>query len=179
MIEVRWHGRGGQGAVTAATIVCRAAVEEGKHAQAFPSFGPERRGAPVVSFNRLNEKPIWIRSEIEHPDVVVVLDETLLPEATRGLKPGGTAVLNSTRSPEKIEEFSAAAKLATVDADRIALEHLGAPIVNTAMVGAFVRATELVKLESVVGVIRGIFKKTLAEKNIKAIRLAYEETRIR
>src|SRR4030067_422369 len=120
MIEIRWHGRGGQWAVTSVEMLALAAIEEGKYAQGFPSFGPERRGAPVIAFARVDEKPIRLRSKIYQPDVVVVLDPTLLKilDPSQGLKPGGLLIINTTKSIQQIKaEFGYQARIATVDAD--------------------------------------------------------------
>jgi len=176
MIEVRFHGRGGQGAVTAARLLAEAAFHEGKHCQAFSSFGAERRGAPVVAFTRIDSKPIRIRTEVYEPNHVVVLDPTLLEavSVTAGLKRGGVIVVNAKSVPEGLK----ARKVATVDATAIALEFLGASITNTAMLGAFAKATKLVSLNSVVKAIEGYFGEKLAEKNIAAVKAAYERTAI-
>ncbi len=178
LIEIRWHGRGGQGAVTSTEIVAQAAISEGKYAQAFPSFGPERRGAPVLAFIRVSAEPIRIRAEITEPDVVVVLDPGLLPviNVTAGLKPGGTVIVNTKKTPDQIRaDFGIKARLATVNATRIARELLGVPIVNTTMIGALVRVTGIIKLESVRQPLDKRFGK-LAERNFKAMQRAYEET---
>jgi len=174
MIEVRFHGRGGQGAVTAARLLAEAAFHEGKHCQAFSSFGAERRGAPVVAFTRIDSRPIRIRTEVYEPNHVVVLDPTLLEAVniTAGLKRGGIIVVNAKGVPGELK----AGKFATVDATAIALEFLGAPITNTAMLGAFAKATKLVSLNSVVKAIEGYFGEKLAEKNAAAVRAAYERT---
>ena len=182
LIEIRWHGRGGQGAVTSAELVAQAAINEGKYAQAFPAFGAERRGAPVVAFVRINsDEPIRVRAEVAEPDVVVVLDPGLLriENVTSGLKANGMVVVNTKKQPEKIrEEFSLNWSLATVDATMIARELLGVPIVNTSMVGALLRATGVVKLESLFEPLRQRFGR-LAERNINAMKRAYEETLVR
>lgn len=179
MIEIRWHGRGGQGGVTSAELVARAAINEGQYAQAFPSFGPERRGAPVLAFVRVSsKKPIKVRTEITQPDVVVVLDPGLLPivKVAAGLKPNGMVVVNTKKTAEQIrEEFGIDATLATVDANKIARELLGVPITNTTMVGALLKATGLVRLESLNEPIQHRFGR-LAERNINAMKRAYEET---
>jgi len=174
MIEVRFHGRGGQGAVTAARLLAEAAFLEGKHCQAFSSFGAERRGAPVVAFTRIDSRPIRIRTEVYEPNHVVVLDPTLLEavNVAAGLKKGGIIVVNAKSVPGGLK----AGKVATVDATAIALEFLGASITNTAMLGAFAKATKLVSLNSVVKAIEGYFGKKLAEKNVAAVRAAYERT---
>jgi len=182
LIEIRWHGRGGQGGVTSAELVARAAINEGRYGQAFPSFGPERRGAPVLSFVRVSTKqPIRMRMEITEPDVVVVLDPGLLPivNVVSGLKPEGIAVVNTRKSPEQIrQEFGIHWTLATVDATKIARELLGVTITNTTMVGALLRATDVVKLESLFEPLQHRFGR-LAERNINAMKRAYEETMIK
>jgi len=146
LIEIRWHGRGGQGAVTSAELLAQAAISEGKYAQAFPSFGPERRGAPVLAFVRISNEQIRIsneqiriRSQITEPDAVVVLDPSLLrlTNVTSGLKNGGVCVVNTKKSAEEIrEELDIKCRLATIDATRIARETLGVPITNTTMGGS-------------------------------------------
>ena len=182
LIEVRWHGRGGQGAVTSAELVAQAAISEGRFGQAFPSFGPERRGAPVLAFVRVsNDKPIRIRAEITEPDVVVILDPGLLGvvNVTAGLKPDGTVIINSRKTPEEIRsEFSINHRLATVNATKIAKELLGVNIVNTTMVGALLKATDLVKVESVYEPLKERFGK-LADKNYTSMKKAYELTVIK
>ncbi|NOQ54685.1 MAG: pyruvate ferredoxin oxidoreductase, partial [Thermoplasmata archaeon] len=153
MKEIRFHGRGGQGAVIASNILANAAFLEGKDVQAFPFFGVERRGAPVTAFTRLDEKPIRIKYFIYNPNYVIVMDESLLKavDVTAGLKDPGIVVVNSMRTPEEMELSQY--KVATVDATSIALDNsLGskmAPIVNTVMLGAFAIATREVKLDSV------------------------------
>ncbi len=179
LMEIRWHGRGGQGAVTSAELLAQAAISEGKYAHAFPSFGPERRGAPVLAFVRISGKqPIKIRAEITEPDVVVVLDPGLLRivNVTSGLKGNGIVVVNTRKQAEQIrQEFGISSLLATVDATKIAQELLGVPITNTTMIGAVVRASKVVELESVVEPLKHRFGR-LAERNINAMRRAYEET---
>jgi pyruvate ferredoxin oxidoreductase gamma subunit len=180
--EIRWHGRGGQGAVTSAELVAQAAIGEGKYAQAFPAFGAERRGAPVLAFVRISSsEPIRVRAEITEPDVVVVLDPALLRtvDVTSGLKANGVLVVNTKKPPEQItEEFSITWSLATVDATKIAQELLGVPIVNTSMIGALLKATGVVKLESLFEPLRQRFGR-LAERNIEAMKRAHEETLVR
>jgi len=179
LVEIRWHGRGGQGAVTSAELLAQAAINEGKYAQAFPSFGPERRGAPVQAFVRISSnQPIRIRAPITQPDVVVVLDPGLLRiiDVTSGLKTKGIGVLNTTKQAEQIrQEFGITSALAMVDATKIARELLGVPITNTTMLGAVVRVTELVKLESLFEPLRHRFGR-LAERNVEAMKRAYKET---
>ena len=178
MIEICIYGRGGQGGVTLAELVAHAAIYEGKHAQSMPSFGPERRGAPVLAFVRVDEKDrIKIRSEIMEPDVLIVLDESLLGvgDVVDRLKKDGTAVVNTNKKPE---ELKIAHKVATVDATSIAREILGVPITNTAMAGALTKATGIVSLNSLEEKMRERFGK-LASKNIDTMRKAYDETQVR
>jgi 2-oxoacid:acceptor oxidoreductase gamma subunit (pyruvate/2-ketoisovalerate family) len=180
MLEVRWHGRGGQGAVTAAEILAMAVINEGRYAQAFPAFGGERRGAPVLAFTRINDREILVRSQVYRPDVIVVLDPILVKMGglDEGLKADGTVVLNSHAEPARFESsFKAAGKIATVDATSIALHELGTPITNTAILGALVKATGVVKLETLEAIFRERFK-AYADKNVNAVRGAYNETRI-
>jgi pyruvate ferredoxin oxidoreductase gamma subunit len=182
LIGIRFHGRGGQGSVTSAELLAQAAISEGKYAQAFPSFGPERRGAPVQAFVRIDsQKPIRVRAEITEPDIVVVLDPGLLNivKVTSGLKEGGTLVINTRGSFEDIEsEFGDKWQLAIIDATSVARELLGVPIVNTTMIGALIKATEVIKLESLFDPLRKRFGR-LAEKNINAMKKAYVETSIK
>ena len=178
MIEVRFNGRGGQGAVTSAEMVALAAIEEGRFAQGFPSFGPERRGAPVVTFARVDEKPIRLRSKIYQPDVAVVLDPSLLKilDPTQGLKPDGLLIINTNKPIEELRsQFGFKVRIATVDGDLIAREELGLPITNTTMLGALVRGTGIVKLDSLISPLKHRFGRG-AERNLKALRRAYSET---
>ncbi len=179
MYEVRFHGRGGQGAVTAANILAIAAVKQGFYAQAFPYFGVERRGAPVQAFTRIDDKRIDIRMNVYNPDAVVVLDPSLLDviDVTEGLKDGGIVVINTSKKPD---EFALGNyRVATVDATKIALEHklgsMAAPIVNTAILGAYAKAVGNVKIDYVLEAIRenAPAKK---EENAAAAKEAYEHT---
>ncbi len=180
MIEIRWHGRGGQGAVTSVELLALAAIEEGKYAQGFPAFGPERRGAPVMAYNRVSEKPIKIRSGIYHPDVVVVLDPSLvgLVNVTDGLKPEGLLIINTSKPAEDLrEQLKYKGKLATVDATHIAREELGVPIANTTMLGAVMKATKVLKLESLNEPLDERFGK-IANKNKNALKRAYNDVKL-
>ena len=178
LIEIRWHGRGGQGAVTSAEMLAQAAIAEGKYAQAFPSFGPERRGAPVQAFNRVNTKePIRLRVDITEPDYVVVLDPGLLEriKVTSGLKEGGWVIVNTRKTPEEIKkEFNINYPVATVNAGKIAREVLGVNIVNTTMLGAALKITGVVDKKSVHEPLQKRFGK-LGERNIKAMETAFEQ----
>ena len=177
--EIRWHGRGGQGAVTSAELVALAAISEGKFAQAFPSFGPERRGAPVLAFNRIGSTGhIRIRSAVTHPDIVIVLDAGLLNviDVTSGLKSGGLLIINTSKEIGDIKaEFGGQWRLAVVDATAIAREMLGVPIVNTTMLGALMKAAGIVDLESLAEPIEERFG-ARAKNNINACKKAYIET---
>ena len=181
LLEVRWHGRGGLGAVTSAELVARAAISEGKYAQSFPSFGPERRGAPVLAFLRVSDEFIRTRTAISEPDVVAVLDPGLLHavDVTSGLKKNGTIIINSRKSPAELKsEFGYKWPVATVDATKIARETIGIPITNTAMIGALLRITEAVKLDSVIEQLQERFG-ARAKANIEAMKRAYRETVIK
>ncbi|MEE8194233.1 MAG: 2-oxoacid:acceptor oxidoreductase family protein [Dehalococcoidales bacterium] len=179
LIGIRFHGRGGQGVVTSAELLAQAAISEDRYAQAFPSFGPERRGAPVQAFVRIDShNPIRLRAEVTEPDIVVVLDPGLLNivNVTSGLKEGGLLVVNTRR--DIAPELRAGWRVATIDATTIARELLGVPIVNTTMIGALVKASGVVKLESLFEPLRSRFGR-LAEKNINAMKKAYEETLVK
>jgi pyruvate ferredoxin oxidoreductase gamma subunit len=181
MLEIRFHGRGGQGAVTTAELLAQAAVEEGRFSQAFPSFGPERRGAPVMAFCRVDEERIRLRSQIQDPDAAVVLDPTLMEVAdpAHGLKDGGILVLNSLQDEQALrKQYNLKCRLALVDASRIAMEELKRPITNTSMMGALVRATGVVKIESLEEPIKNRFGR-IAEINWNAVKRAHEETVIK
>jgi pyruvate ferredoxin oxidoreductase gamma subunit len=179
MLEIRWHGRGGQGAVTSVELFALAAIAEGKFASGFPSFGTERRGAPVTGFNRVDDKQIKIRSGIYHPDVVVVLDESLvaLVDVAEGLKPDGILLVNTTKSLEDLKKvIRYEGRIATVDATGIAWKELGVPITNTTMLGALVKLTGIVKFESLEEPIKERFGR-IAAKNFAAAKSAYEQVK--
>ncbi len=178
MIEIRLHGRGGQGAVTSAELLALAAIAEGKYAQAFPSFGPERRGAPVVAFCRIDDKPIRLRTNIYKPDMVLVLDPSILRlvDVSAGLKEDGFLVTNTKYSPDDLrKELGIKTALATVNATQIASEELGLPITNTTMLGALLKAREVVPVDTLIGPLEKRFGR-IAAKNIKAFKRAFNET---
>ena len=165
MYEIRFHGRGGQGAVMAAQTLAEAAVLEGHHAQAFPYFGAERRGAPVKAFARIDKKKIGIKSQIYEPDMVVLLDD-MLPEiepVASGLKAEGKAVVNTQLAPADFD-LGISVETTTVDATTIALEKIKAPIVNTAILGAMAKAQDLVTLDSIVQAIKDKFGERLGQR---------------
>jgi pyruvate ferredoxin oxidoreductase gamma subunit len=174
MKEIRIHGRGGQGSVTAAELLAQAAFTDGKYSQAFPAFGVERRGAPVQAFCRIADSKIRTRAQIYYPDIIIVQDATLLEVADvfSGLKEDGIAIINTKREAEDLD-IDHPARIVTIDATGLAIEHLGRPITNTTMLGAFAGATGLVAIESLVAMIRERFPGQLGEKNVAAIRDAF------
>lgn len=183
LTEIRWHARGGQGAVTAAKMVAELAVERGKHFQAFPEYGPERSGAPIVAFTRISSDPIQIYSPIEHPDLVLVLDATLVAaiDVTEGAPEDAIVIVNTDRSPQDVaaEMDFGSRRVMTVAATKIAEETIGKRIPNTPMVGAIAKATGLFTLDEVEEHLRESFGKKFSEKvvegNVAAVRRAYNE----
>jgi 2-oxoacid:acceptor oxidoreductase gamma subunit (pyruvate/2-ketoisovalerate family) len=181
MVEIRFHGRGGQGAVIASKILASALFKEGKYAQAFPAFGAERRGAPVMAFTRFDQKAITRRSMVYEPNHVVVLDEPILDlvDVTSGLKEGGWVLINSPKSPSDFPQFNKY-KVATVDANRIAAENrLGtatAPVVNTVILGAFSKISGLVGLKAVIDGIKE-YVPSKPEANAAAAKAAFEQAK--
>ncbi|MEM2875547.1 MAG: 2-oxoacid:acceptor oxidoreductase family protein [Candidatus Bathyarchaeia archaeon] len=181
MIEVRWHGRGGQGVWTASELLARAAIYEGKHIQSFPEFGPERMGAPVSAFTRISDEPIRIHSAVYSPDVVAVLDPSLLKvvPVTEGVDEEGTIIINSKEDPADLRKILGIdkGKIWSLPATEIAIRILGRPITNTVVVGAVVCITGIVSLESVEKVIRERFRQDVAEKNVAVVREAWKEVK--
>ena len=189
LTEIRWHGRGGQGAKTAALLFGEAALATGKYIQAFPEYGPERMGAPVQSFNRLSDEPIALHSQVISPEVVVVLDSTLIGkvEVTAGLSSKGVIIVNSQETPRKMrEELNLPAgkgKVFTVDASTFSREHIGREFPNTPMMGALVKATGILSLESLLSDTQKKLEKKFRRKpeiiqgNIESIKQAYEEVK--
>lgn len=179
-IEIRWHGRGGQGAVTSAELVAHAAIGEGKFAQAFPSFGPERRGAPVLAFNRISDKQIRIRSAVENPDIVLVLDPRLLDyvDVKAGLKEDSIVLLNTKKSINDIKsQYKITNRVGVVNATSIALATIKLNIVNTTILGLLVKATGIIKLEFLEAPLKNRFG-VAAERNLIACKRAYQESLI-
>ena len=177
MIEVRWHGRGGQGAVTSVELLAQAAIAVGKYAQGFPSFGPERRGAPVAAFSRIDDKKIKVRSGIYKPDVVIVLDSSLigLVNVTEGLKPDGILIINTTKNPNDVKkELNFSGIVATVDGTGIARKEMGVPIANTTMIGALLKMAGVMELDAMKETVEHRFGR-IAQKNLTAMKRAYEE----
>lgn len=177
MLEVRWHGRGGMGSVTSAELFAAAVIEEGKFAQSFPSFGPERRGAPVTAYLRISDDFIRIRTDITKPDVLVVIDPKLLDQidVTVGLKANGIIIVNSPLSAKELKKkYGFTWKVATVDALKIARETIKLTIANTAMMGALNRVIQAVKMETLEEELKGRFGNRAAG-NIEAMTRAYNE----
>jgi pyruvate ferredoxin oxidoreductase gamma subunit len=185
--EIRWHGRGGQGAVTAAKILADAAFRSGfAGVTSQPSFGAERRGAPITASSRLAHEPVRVLSQVTEPDVVVVLDDSLVgvAHATAGMKPGGTIIVNTTRDAAQLvaaggigDDVRVVTSDVTGAAEAADLIVGGQPMVSTAILGAFARATGLITMDAVEAAISHAFKASAATKNIEAARIAYECTR--
>jgi len=185
MTEIRWHGRGGQGAKTAAQLVAQVALGEGRYSQGFPEYGPERMGAPIRGFTRISDSAIRLHCPIERPDVVVVLDDTLIgmPAVTEAADANTTFVVNTSLDPTAMR-----AKLGVedssvfcVDATTISIEELGRPMPNTPMIGALIKATGCISVETVEKDLTKKFTKKFGDKvvqgNIRAVRRAHEEVR--
>lgn len=182
ILEVRWHGRGGQGAWTASELLARAAIAEGKHIQSFPEFGPERMGAPVTAFTRISTEPIRIHCAVYNPDVVAVLDPTLLKtvKVANGLSDeGGDIIVNTKEYPADARRTLGTDKgrVWTVPASEISMKILGMPITNTAMLGAVARVTNVVSLETIEKMIKERFRADVAEKNFAVVKEAYQEVK--
>ena len=188
LTEIRWHGRGGQGAKTAALLFGDAALAQGKYIQAFPEYGPERMGAPVASFNRISPKPIFIHSGVTNPDVVIVLDPTLIEsiDVTEGLSDGGVLIVNTEKSTEDVKsdcKVKGSIKVFTVDASKISMETIGRDIPNTPMLGALIKATDILNFKEMLEDTKKKLEKKFKSKpevidgNIKAIERAYNEVK--
>jgi 2-oxoacid:acceptor oxidoreductase gamma subunit (pyruvate/2-ketoisovalerate family) len=182
ILEVRWHGRGGQGAWTASELLARAAISEGKYIQSFPEFGPERMGAPVTAFTRISTEPIRLHCAVYNPDTVAVLDPTLLKsvKVADGLsEEGGNIIINTTDQPSEVRKQlnTSKGKLWTVPATEISIKILGMPITNTAMLGAVARVTGIVSLETIEKMVKERFRPDVAEKNFAVVKQAYEEVK--
>ena len=184
MLQVRIHGRGGQGVVTAAEMLSIAAFEQGSHAQAFPSFGSERTGAPVVAFCRIDEQEIRLREPIIDPDVLIVQDPTLLRQVNvfQGLRPDGWVLINSRKTLDELglAEIVARhprARFVTVPATEMALRHIGRPLPNAVLLGGFAALSEHVSLDAVVHAIRHTFTGKVADANVAAATEAHEFVR--
>jgi len=185
MTEIRWHGRGGQGAKTAAELVAKVALEEGKCSQGFPEYGPERMGAPIRGFTRISDGAIRLHCPIEFPDVVVVLDDSLLgmPAITEAVSGDTLFVINSAAGPADVRKKLGTdkGKVMCVDAMKISIDEIGRPIPNTPMIGALIKATECITLDTMKKDIEKKFLKKFGERvvqgNVRAIQRAYEEVK--
>ena len=185
LVEIVFHGRGGQGSVTAANLLVAAALKDGnKGVQAFPFFGAERRGAPVRAFARISGDEIHLRSEIYNPDIVIVLDESIMDivDVLKGLKKDGTILINTRKNPKEFD-FSKKFNVATVDATGIALKHEilvgGIPVVNTPILGAIPKILNRVTLKSIQTVVKGKWKAELASINVKATQDAFDGVEVK
>jgi len=184
MYEIRWHGRGGQGAVTASELLAFAAIKENKFIQSFPEFGPERMGAPIRVFTRIDNKPINIHSQIYEPDAVVVLDPTLLDtlNVTEGLKKDGILIVNTKLSKEEIKKkTNFSGKIFVIDATKIALETIGRPLANVCGVSALAKISGIVKKENIIETIKETLGKKFSEKitkgNIESANRGFDEVK--
>ena len=183
LIEIRWHGRGGQGVVTGSNLLARAAIEEGKYAQHFPEFGPERAGAPVRSYTRISEEPIEIHCGVYEPDVVIIIDPMMSRNAKEycyGLKKGGDILLNyMPKEGDEIVEWAKnnGYKLHVVDARRISLEEINREIYNVPMLAALLKVKGLCKISTLEDVLAKRFSRKVFEMNLKISRRAYEEVK--
>jgi pyruvate ferredoxin oxidoreductase gamma subunit len=181
VIEIRWHGRGGQGTVTAAKALAEAALVSGKYIQAFPDYGPERMGAPIRVYNRISPDEITIHCPVRTPNIVVVLDPSLLGavDVLEGASDNAVILVNTHHSPDDLGFDTAGRPLYTVDASKISLECIGRVMPNTPIMGALVKATDIITLDNLVEHIREVFGKKFStdiiEGNVKAINRAYEE----
>lgn len=184
LTEIRWHGRGGQGAKTASQLLAEVTSAAGKFVQGFPEYGPERMGAPVLAFNRCSDEPIALHCHVTEPDIVAVLDPTLIgPAVTQGVLDGAVVLVNTPASPESVRAKMGlkTGKVYTVDASGIAVETIGRDIPNTPMLGALLRATGLMDFNEFISIMRGQLehkfhgKPSIVEGNLKAIERAYQE----
>ncbi len=185
LIEIRWHGRGGQGAKTASLLLADAAFNTGKYIQGFPEYGPERMGAPITAYNRIGNTPIRIHSNIYEPDYVVVVDDSLLEavDVTAGLKPDGAIVINTTKSGNELKPLlnGYTGDVYTIDARKISLETLGKYFPNTPMLAAIVKVSGVIEEKDFLADMEGSFKHKFAKKpevidgNMKALEMALKE----
>ena len=187
MIEIRWHGRGGQGAKTASLLLADAAFNTGKYIQGFPEYGPERMGAPITAYNRISKTPITIHSNIYEPDYVVVVDDTLLEsvDVTSGLKETGAIVINTTKSAEYLKKAlkGYSGEIYTIDARKVSEEALGKYFPNTPMLAAIVKVSKIMTDDELLEDMKGSFKHKFAKKpevidgNMKALEMALKEVK--
>ena len=187
-VEIRWHGRGGQGAKTACLLLADVAFSSGKHVQGFPEYGPERMGAPITAYNRITDEHCKVHSNIYTPDYVVVVDETLLKsvDVTKGLKETGALIINSTKTPEEIRPLLKGyqGKVCVVDAEKISMETLGKNFPNTPMLGAVVKVSNVIDQDRFIKDMRDSFehkfanKEAVIEGNMQALMKSMEEVQV-
>ena len=181
MIEIRWHGRGGQGAWTASLLLAQSALIEGKHVQSFPEFGPERMGAPIRAYTRVSDETIDVHSGVYEPGIAVVLDPTLLSAVNvlEGMPDNGKLIVNDRKSPEQLrrDHKISGREVWVVPATDLSIEMIGRNIPNTAMLGATVKATNVVKLESLMEATRQRFSGKIGDINVQLIKRAYQEAK--
>ncbi len=186
LTEIRWHARGGQGAKTASTFLAEAAIKDGKYSQGFPDYGPERMGAPMRGFTRISDRPVRLHCAIDTPDIVIVLDDTLLDTVNvcDGLSEDGLVIINTGKDPEVIRGRISwsGKKMYVINATEIALDELGRPIPNTPMLGALIKVSGMISLEVLLEDITvkfsKKFKKQIVDGNLRAIKRAYEEVKL-
>lgn len=188
LVEIRWHGRGGQGAKTASLLLADAAFNTGKYIQGFPEYGPERMGAPITAYNRISDNPIRIHSNIYEPDYVVVVDDTLLEsvDVTAGLKESGAIVINTTKDAVELSKLlnGYKGKIYTIDARKVSMETLGRYFPNTPMLAAIVKVSSIMNDEEFLSDMESSFKHKFAKKpeviegNMKALKMALQEVKL-
>lgn len=188
LVEIRWHGRGGQGAKTASLLLADAAFNTGKYIQGFPEYGPERMGAPITAYNRISDNPIRIHSNIYEPDYVVVVDDTLLEsvDVTAGLKESGAIVINTTKDAVELSKLlnGYKGKIYTIDARKVSMETLGRYFPNTPMLAAIIKVSSIMNDEEFLSDMEGSFKHKFAKKpeviegNMKALKMALQEVKL-
>lgn len=187
-VEIRWHGRGGQGTKTACLLLADVAFSSGKHVQGFPEYGPERMGAPITAYNRITDKPCKVHSNIYHPDYVVVVDETLLSsvDVTKGIKDEGALIINTKKSPESLRPLLRGyeGKICAVDAEKISMETLGRYYPNTPMLAAAVKVSGVIEQEQFIRDMEESFRHKFSTKpdliagNMKALKKSIEEVKV-
>ena len=187
-VEIRWHGRGGQGAKTACLLLADVAFNSGKHVQGFPEYGPERMGAPITAYTRITDEPCKVHSNIYHPDYVVVVDETLLGtvDVTKGIKEGGALIINSKKDPAEIRKMlpDFDGKICAVDAEKISMETLGKNYPNTPMLAAAVKVSRVIDQDQFIKDMEESFRHKFSHKpdvisgNMKALKKSMEEVKV-
>jgi 2-oxoacid:acceptor oxidoreductase gamma subunit (pyruvate/2-ketoisovalerate family) len=186
IIDIRLHGRGGQGVMTSSYLIAEAALLQDKYVHAFPTFGPERSGAPIAAFARISDEKFYVKTEVYEPDIVVVQDPSLLGQidVTAGLRENGTILVNTSNPSDeavmKVKNKRTDAKFGTVDASKIAQEEIGLNVTNTAILGALIKMTDgkIINMQALENAIKSRFGGAIADKNVKAIKRSFEEVNI-